>query len=250
MPQSQAHPTVATLAAADNGVRAEADLRFLACIIAAITLFPAAAAGHPHRRHHSHHHAVQATATNAHAASEAAGPHKSRLLTPYQVGHAGFVTGVAEAPLHDLDVANGKIPPVLKRAMEAPYERPEPSNCREITAQVRSLYEALGPDYDEQTSNEHSGVVSQNTALDAMRAGEKLYIPFDGVIRFVSGADRHDRYVLAAVQAGATRRAYLKGLGDAQGCGRPGAPDHLARAGAVRPEPGFGSYPKPNKAPP
>jgi hypothetical protein len=246
MPQSQARSTAATRVTAET----------LACVVAAIALLPTVAIGHPHQPHRTNHHAAHAAATyphadaEAHAAGEAGGKHTSRLLTPYQVGHAGFVTGVAEAPLHDLDVANGKIPPVLKRAMEAPYERPEPSNCREITAQVRSLYDALGPDYDEATSNEHSGVVSKNSAYDAMRAGEKLYIPFDGVIRFVSGADRHDRYVLAAIQAGATRRAYLKGLGEAHGCDLPGAPDHLARAGVVRREPGFGPYPKAIKAPP
>jgi hypothetical protein len=280
MPQSQAQPTAATLATADDFIRAETDAcirlfvsrsaaeklraRFppptinpsLACVIAAITLLPAAAAtGHPHRSHHSHPDAAEAAATNPRddvqaPAGEADGKHKSRLLTPDQMGHQGFVTGVAEAPLRDLDVVNAKIPPVLKRAMQDPYERPEHDNCREITAQVRSLYDALGPDYDEPTSKEHSGVMSKNSALDVMRIGEAAYIPLDGVIRLVSGATRHHRYVLAAIQAGAMRRAYLKGLGEAHGCNLPGAPDHFARTGAVRREPGFGPYPKPSKAPP
>jgi hypothetical protein len=280
MSHSQARPTAATLATADDFIRAGTDARIrlfvsrgasanfrarfppptiipsLACVIAAITLLPTAATGHPHRPHHSHPHAAQAVETNprndvhAPTASEADGKHKSRLLTPDQMAHRGFVTGVAEAPLRDLDVMNGKIPPVLKRAMQDPYERPEHDNCREITAQVRSLYDTLGPDYDEPTSKEHSGVVSKNSALDVMRVGEAAYIPFDSVIRLVSGATRHDRYVLAAIQAGATRRAYLKGLGEAHGCRLPGAPDHFARMGAVRREPGFGPYPKPNESPP
>jgi hypothetical protein len=227
----------------------------VAFLVSAFAILPAVAVDQAHRTHHTHAHATHATATKPHAhaqapaaSSQAGGKHEARVLTPDQMGHDGFVTGVAEAPLRDLNVMNGKIPPVLKLAMEDPYGRPNPYSCREITTQVRSLYEALGPDYDERTLNEHSQVVSKNTALDAMRVGERAYIPFDGVIRFVSGADRHDRYVLAAIQAGATRRAYLKGLGEAHGCGTPGAPDHLAHAGAARREPGFGSYPKASQA--
>ena len=37
-------------------------------------------------------------------------------------------------------------------------------------------------------------------------------IPFRGWIRKLSGAERHDKYVQAAITAGAVRRAYLKGL--------------------------------------
>jgi hypothetical protein len=226
----------------------------LACAVAAITLLPAVADGHPRhasRSYPNHHHTPQTNAPVEAAApetNEPGGKHKGRLLTPDQVGHDKFVTGVAEAPLHDIDVMNAKIPPVLKRAMADPYERPKPYTCREITAQVRGLYEALGPDYDEATSKEHNGLVSKDSALDAMREGEKAFIPFDGFIRFVSGAERHDRYVLAAIQAGATRRAYLKGLGEAHGCDLPGAPDHFVRASTERKEPGFGPYPKQNVA--
>jgi hypothetical protein len=236
MPPSQAQSTAAKPAT----VAGRGAFATLACVVGAVMLLPAAAVGHPH---HKHHHAAHTATT-----SGAGGQHKDRVLTADQMGHEGFVKGVAEAPLRDLDVVNGKIPPVLKAAMENPYQRPRSYSCEDITAQVRGLYDVLGPDYDEPTAQEHSGVVSKNGALDAARIGEKAYIPFDGVIRFVSGADRHDRYVLAAIQAGATRRAYLKGLGEAHGCNRPGAPNHLARIAAVRREPGFGDYPKPAKA--
>lgn len=38
-------------------------------------------------------------------------------------------------------------------------------------------------------------------------------IPFRGVVRRVSGADRHAKAVERAYQAGRLRRAFLKGLG-------------------------------------
>jgi hypothetical protein len=49
-------------------------------------------------------------------------------------------------------------------------------------------------------------------------------IPFRGWVRKLSGAERHSRLVAEAVAAGMTRRAYLKGLGQAQGCLPPAAP--------------------------
>nr|QQZ48666.1 hypothetical protein JKL49_14210 [Phenylobacterium glaciei] len=39
-------------------------------------------------------------------------------------------------------------------------------------------------------------------------------IPFRGWVRRLSGAQRHDSLVTAAINAGAVRRAYLKGLGN------------------------------------
>jgi hypothetical protein len=56
----------------------------------------------------------------------------------------------------------------------------------------------------------------------------QTYIPFDNYIRLLSGANRHDAHVLAAIQAGAIRRAYLKGLGEVRGCPSPAIPRHLA----------------------
>ena len=216
--------------------------RLFAGIAAALTLFPVTALCGPDN---------PADSPNAPAPNESGGQPNSRLLTPSQEGRQGVVKGVAEQPLRDLNVIRSKIPPVLLRAMTDPYERPDPNDCQGLTAQVRILYDALGPDYDEPISTEHPGLMTRgegaakNGALDAMREGEQAYIPFDGFIRLLSGAQRHDRLVLAAIQAGATRRAYLKGLGEAHGCDVPGAPRHLAHpSNVVRKEPGFGPFPR------
>jgi len=61
-----------------------------------------------------------------------------------------------------------------------------------------------------------------------MRSEAQSQIPFDGFIRVLSGADRHDHLVMAAIQAGAIRRAYLKGLGEMRQCLPPDVPRHLA----------------------
>ena len=228
--------------------------RLLAGLAAAMTLFPALAFCDPDAPPvagpSTDAQPAEAPASdNANSAPEAnrvagvdiRGHH--RLLTPLQQGHQGLIKGVVEAPLRDLNLMQGKIPPVLKLAMINAYARPQPDDCEGITTQVNMLSDALGPDYDEPVA-EHRGLRSKakNGVLDAMREGEKAYIPYDGAIRFVSGASRHDQYVLAAIQAGAARRAYLKGLGEDHGCALPGSPSHLA-SGTVRKEPGFGDWP-------
>jgi hypothetical protein len=52
-------------------------------------------------------------------------------------------------------------------------------------------------------------------------------IPYRGCVRRLSGAERHDRLVQAAIEAGAVRRGYLKGLGEARGCDPPATPSHV-----------------------
>ena len=157
-----------------------------------------------------------------------------RLLTPEQQGRDGVVKGVVEQPFRDFGLVRSKIPSVLIEAIADPYARPAPATCDGIAAQMIRLNIALGPDLDEPVSTEHPGVLTRGegaaktAALDAMRSEAQSYIPFDGFIRVLSGADRHDHLVMAAIQAGAIRRAYLKGLGEMRQCMPPDVPRHLA----------------------
>lgn len=157
-----------------------------------------------------------------------------RLLTPEQLGREGVMKGVVEQPFRDFNLMRSKIPPVLLAAEADAYERPSPSTCAGISFQIKRLDDALGPDLDEPVSTEHPGLLARgggqarNAGLDAMRTGVQSQIPFDGVIRVLSGAQHHDHEVMAAIQAGAIRRGYLKGLGEARGCMPPALPRHLA----------------------
>jgi hypothetical protein len=159
--------------------------------------------------------------------------HSDRLLTPEQQGRQGVVKGVMEQPFRDFNLIRSKIPPVLRRAIADPYERP-PQSCEGLRTAVDALNVALGPDLDEPVSTEHPGTltrvegVARTGALDAMRSGVQSQIPFDGFIRMLTGAQRHDKLVMAAIQAGAIRRGYLKGMGEAHGCAVPATPRHLA----------------------
>jgi len=142
------------------------------------------------------------------------------------------VQGAVTTPLRDLNVTRTDIPEVLRQAMTDPYARP-PRNagCRTLIALVRPLDDVLGADID-QIPPDPESIVNRNTALGtAADVATGALIPFRGVVRTLSGAESHDKLVQAAIVAGHTRRAYLKGLGEAKGCLPPATPSH-ERAGS------------------
>lgn len=175
------------------------------------------------------------------AAKPAADPNQ-RLLTPTEEGRQNLIAGVAEQPLRDFNLVRSKIPPVLLAAMADAYERPFPSDCTALAAQVRILDDVVGPDLDEPVSTTNPSLMSRgevatrNATLDALREATTDSIPFHSWVRLLTGAQRHDQLVLSAITAGAVRRAYLKGLGEARGCLPPGVPRHLAHPSRVAAE--------------
>jgi hypothetical protein len=182
--------------------------------------------------------AGQAQASNQAASTDQATADKSaahsRLLTPEQEGREGIVHGVVDQSFRDFGLMESKIPAVLIEAMADPYARVTPATCERLSAEIKRLEAALGPDLDAPVNTQHLSNMqrgkgqARDASLDALRSTVQNYIPFDGYIRIVSGASAHDHRVLAAIQAGSMRRAYLKGMGEVQGCGEPATPRHLA----------------------
>lgn len=137
------------------------------------------------------------------------------------------IKGAAEAPLRDLNVLRTKIPGVLLQAMADPYERPAGKGCRQLAELIQPLNDALGADLDAPEPDKDDLLGRGKTTTFGLMAGAAQdVIPFRGWVRKLSGAERHDRYVQAAITAGAVRRAYLKGLGEAKGCDPPATPSH------------------------
>jgi hypothetical protein len=136
--------------------------------------------------------------------------------------------GAAGAPLRDVNVLQTKIPEVLLTAMTDPYALPKPMTCARLTALILPLNGALGADLDEQAQDEDDLVGrGHGAALGLAASAASSVIPFRGWIRKLSGAEKHDQLVSDAITAGAVRRAYLKGLGEAHGCYPPATPSHL-----------------------
>ncbi|MDB5430971.1 MAG: hypothetical protein JWP35_2087 [Caulobacter sp.] len=159
-------------------------------------------------------------------------PDSQQVQTSAQANRDGF-QGAAKAPLRDLNLIRTKIPPILLRALADPYERPHKLACPELEARIKPLDDVLGADLDTPSQPDDGHLIEKgkeaagDLAVDAVRSTAEGLIPMRGWVRRLTGAERHDRLVAAAITAGGIRRGYLKGLGEAKGCAKP-APIHLA----------------------
>ncbi len=135
----------------------------------------------------------------------------------------------AVTPLADLNLIRKQIPPVLLQAQQQPYAPPAASGCLALATEILALDAALGADLDTPESADKPSLIQRGTGLasdatvDAIRHSTDV-LPFRGWIRKLSGAAKHERKITAAIAAGGIRRAYLKGLGQAQHCANPAAP--------------------------
>lgn len=130
------------------------------------------------------------------------------------------VAQAVTAPLGDLNLVRADIPPVLQQAANAPYALPAgyPA-CDALTLDTQALTVVLGPDIDAlPAASDGAAVQVENAALDAVRGAAEGVVPFRGWVRKLSGAERHQKDVEAAIHAGTVRRAFLKGLGTALHC--------------------------------
>lgn len=140
------------------------------------------------------------------------------------------VTQAAVTPLSDLNIVRAEIPPVLAAALKGPYTAAADASCSGLRAEIEALDGALGADLDMPATAADAGLVERgagavgHAATGAIRSAAEGVIPFRGWVRKLSGAERYERKVAAAIAAGSVRRAYLKGLGQAAGCAAPAAP--------------------------
>jgi len=137
------------------------------------------------------------------------------------------VEDLAMTPLEDLNLAKDPIPPALLRAAQDPYRGPGGNTCADILHQIGDLDAVLGEDVDmgprEPENPANIGKIAQSMV--------GMLIPYRGLIRNVTGAERHAREFREAIAAGMMRRAYLKGLGQGLDCpypARPAPPELIA----------------------
>ena len=124
------------------------------------------------------------------------------------------VKTVIDRPLGDLNVMQPAVAAALRKAAAAPYAPADPS-CDAIVWEIAQLDTALGPDFDTRGPSKNKTLPSVSQ-IEGEAAGS--FIPYEGALRFITGADRRDRKTAEMVLAGAVRRAFLKGTGEARGC--------------------------------
>lgn len=140
------------------------------------------------------------------------------------------LTEIATTPLSDLNLVRTKIPPVLLAAKKHPYALPEDRSCAGLMADVQAIDAVLGADLDVPPTPSDPGMIERGagfageSAMGAARGVAEGIVPFRSWVRKLTGAERHSKEVSAAIAAGAVRRAFLKGLGQAAGCKPPASP--------------------------
>lgn len=148
----------------------------------------------------------------------------------------------ATSPLDDFGLREEEIPQVLKVAMKNPYAGTPKMPCASVRAEMTELNNLLGPDMDATTSSDGNASdgfsISDALTIDEEKIGETIvshgtdlahdavvgfvrsqtsFLPFRGIIRTITGANKHEKEVARAQQAGQLRRAYLKGVMQATG---------------------------------
>ncbi|MEM9739845.1 MAG: hypothetical protein AAF829_08240 [Pseudomonadota bacterium] len=141
----------------------------------------------------------------------------------------GF-TDAALRPLEDFNLRREEIPPPLA-PLETPYGIPAGAGCDYLMGEIATLTSILGPDddvpavdEDERDRAEWAANRSADAALGAVSSTTRGFIPFRGLVREATGAERYANRLSTAFRLGMERRAYLKGYGQALGCVPPAAP--------------------------
>ncbi len=150
------------------------------------------------------------------------------VVAPQNVTAGDVVT----SPLQTFNIKKDDIPPVLIAAREDSYGLAGLRTCRAIGTEIGKLDAVLGPDIDvasDQTRDEKRG----NAVGVMAKSVISSFIPFGGVIREVTGAADRERQWQVALYAGASRRAFLKGYGQARGCRYPARAATAAQAASV-----------------
>lgn len=144
-------------------------------------------------------------------------------------GIAGGITEGVLAPLEDVNLRREEIPEILQ-GLEV-YEKPVPTSCTGIAAEVAELELYVGSDLDEVKVAENGlnlrGQITDyadDQAYSYIAGFTRDFIPFRSMVRRATGASAHDRAIRKAYRNGRLRRSYLKGIGFALGCASPAAP--------------------------
>lgn len=137
----------------------------------------------------------------------------------------GQLRAAVQQPIEDAGLIRKVAPPVVLAAAAAPYDEAWAGDCAHIAADLVVLDAALGPDVDQPAPRPGArGVV-----MDVIKGA--LNLPYDSVVRQLSGAERRDRAYRRAVLAAVARRGFLKGRASVMKCA-PATPPTAAASSA------------------
>ena len=157
-------------------------------------------------------------------------PQQSATDRAIQQSQDGF-GDAAMSPLEDVNLKREKIPEEFK-SIKNPYQVDIEITCEAIAAEVETLNNVLGRDWDipppdKAALSERAADGASTAFLDTVAGTASGVIPFRGVVRTVTGANSHARKVRKAYERGSHRRTFLKGIGLVKECPYPASPAPL-----------------------
>lgn len=120
---------------------------------------------------------------------------------------AGFACHAEVRPgeTQGLGLTGADVPQLLKAVAADPYRAPAAPACETIPAELKALDHVLGAD---------AGGPRKHRSLAAkwVWGSVRGMVPYRGVVRFLTRADKHDHALMDATMAGFARRGFLRGL--------------------------------------
>ncbi|MFQ3595510.1 MAG: hypothetical protein SNJ63_05305 [Sphingomonadaceae bacterium] len=126
------------------------------------------------------------------------------------------IADILAQPGRDFGIVPTRVPELLERLLENPYDREGTRTCAELRQGIAQLTALIGPDYGDPLPEGESR--ESQLAKTGLRAGMSSIVPFRGLIREATGAAAADRRRQAAIQAAFARRGYLRGLAHQRKC--------------------------------
>lgn len=168
----------------------------------------------------------------------------TRIVADTVTGTVDGAWQAVQMPFEDLNLKRQDIPEKLQKVVANPYDLPPHLLCEGIRKEIGELDALLGPDictpYNPTgapakalpwkpvttticTPRDPTGVSRKGEYVEkgvgyakehavGMVSSKANIIPFRGVVRKVTGAEKHAKEVDRAYQAGKLRRAFLKGV--------------------------------------
>lgn len=137
----------------------------------------------------------------------------------------------AMTPVTDLNLRKLEIPEILLKASANAYDLTGLDSCEALGLEITQLSEVLGIDFDAPALSDDRSLTDKakhlagHATVGAVRDASGSLIPFRGIVRKVSGAEKYQGEIDTAIESGRVRRAYLKGVGITKNCAPPASPE-------------------------
>jgi hypothetical protein len=107
-----------------------------------------------------------------------------------------------------LGLTGADVPPLLATIKAEPYRAPASPACDTASAEILAINDLIGADLDTPPEPEDN---KKNLIAKGSDMARGL-VPYGGVVRFVTGANKKDKELREAVMAGYARRGFLRGV--------------------------------------